>query len=101
MDKQLDEWIAALGQMPNRERRLEIAKCIANADEFDEKSRAVWRDTVDYVEKLIDQDKLFDIDLYKAYIDLRGHDKLDGQQMEIIMTLLAMCGYNMQEIDQK
>lgn len=78
--------------VPNKE----IYDSLVKSDEFDEQSRKLFIDTVSYVEKLIEQNKQFDTDLYKIYItQIKGYELPTVQQFMRIVILLNLCGFNL------
>lgn len=78
--------------IPNKE----IYDNLVNSDELDEQSRKLFIDTISYVEKLVDQNKQFDTDLYKIYItQIKGYELPTIEQFMRIVILINLCGFEM------
>lgn len=78
----------------DKEISLEIQKKILESPDLDKQSKVIFKDTCDYLYKLIDQNKPLEINLLKIYLEnLCGHNI---EKISIINTLIlcGMCGIN-------
>lgn len=82
--------------VPNKE----IYDYILKSNQLDDNSKNLFADTVSYIEKLISQNKQFDLELYKIYItQIKGYELPTLEQFTRIIMLLNLCGYELNLIE--
>ena len=82
--------------VPNKE----IYDYILKSNQLDDNSKKLFADTVSYIEKLISQNKQFDLELYKIYItQIKGYELPTLEQFTRIIMLLNLCGYELNLIE--
>lgn len=82
--------------VPNKE----IYDYILKSNQLDDISKNLFTDTVSYIEKLISQNKQFDLELYKIYItQIKGYELPTLEQFTRIIMLLNLCGYELNLIE--
>ena len=78
--------------VPNKE----AYEYILQSKELDKDSKDLFKDTVEYIEKLVSQNKQFDLELYKIYItQVKGYELPTIEQFMRIVLLLNLCGFEL------
>lgn len=93
-DKEFIAWCNSLekSNLTDKEISLAIRDKVLESSQLDKKSKEIFKDTYNYIAKILEQNKPFEINLLRIYLkDICGYD-LD--QYSIITTLLlcSMCG---------
>ena len=97
-DNEFKAWCESITNsgLTDKEISLKIRDKVLESPELDKQSKAIFKDTYDYIAKIIEQNKPFEINLLRIYLEeICGYDL---KKYSIITTLILcnMCGLSIE-----
>lgn len=97
-DKEFKAWCESLenSNLTDKEISLAIRDKVLESPQLDKQSKAIFKDTYNYILKILEQNKPFEIKLLRIYLeDICGY-KLEKYSIISTLLLCSMCGLSIE-----
>lgn len=92
MAQSFDDWADSMAGLSDQEISHKIRDKILESPEMDEKSKQLFKDTYEFIEKNANKDKEFKMDLLQTYLkDVKGYNLGEIDILQTL-TLISFCG---------